>query len=182
MKDFTMAAAGGRSMSSSSSSSSPLSSSSIYAFVGWVASIMSYIIFLMWSFLPVDVLHSFGITYYPSKYSALVIPSYIMVCIFCALLAYIGYNMMNTFDPEDLRTTAAFNKSTGRVDSRGFFNYNLNYDKNLHQDATDSTPCAQPYFIKVGKRAGIPEPGDIDDLHRSYYLANNWRRKYSSDR
>lgn len=40
----------------------------VYGFVLWISSAVAYIIFLAWAFTPEEVLHSVGITYYPSKY------------------------------------------------------------------------------------------------------------------
>ena len=76
----------------------------VYAFVAWVSVIVAYIVFLIWTFTPEEVLHHYGITYYPDRYYALALPSYFMVtCIFVCFL-YMGLNMMNTFDPDDRRT------------------------------------------------------------------------------
>lgn len=38
-----------------------------YAFVGWIFTIVAYAIFIFWAYLPDEILHEYGITYYPSR-------------------------------------------------------------------------------------------------------------------
>jgi phosphatidylinositol glycan class P protein len=76
-----------------------------YAFVGWISSIVVYVIFLIWAFTPQSILHHYGITYYPSRYYAIALPAYFLVSVATILLFYIGFNLFNTFDPSDIRTT-----------------------------------------------------------------------------
>eukprot|EP01039_Chlorochromonas_danica_P015642 gene15642-18412_t len=77
---------------------------SIYAFVGLIASYVFLFAYLGWAFLPSSVLHKLGITYYPSRYYAIAIPAYGFVTFLLIVVAYIGVNMINTPDPEDLIT------------------------------------------------------------------------------
>ena len=75
-----------------------------YAFVSWIGTIIAYLIFLVWAFAPAHILHGIGITYYPNRYYAIALPSYFLVVGILAGLFYVGLNMWNTFDPEDVRT------------------------------------------------------------------------------
>ena len=76
----------------------------VYAFVAWISVSVAYIVFLIWIFTPENILHHYGITYYPDRYYAVALPCYFMVtCIFICFL-YMGFNMMSTFDPDDKRT------------------------------------------------------------------------------
>lgn len=77
---------------------------SVYAFVAWVSTVISYIIFLIWAFTPENILHYYGFTYYPSRYYALALPSYIIVILFLGGIFYTGLNMFGTFNPTDMRT------------------------------------------------------------------------------
>ena len=45
-----------------------LSSKSVYAFVAWIATIISYVIYLIWALVPDEMLQSFGWTYYPTRF------------------------------------------------------------------------------------------------------------------
>jgi len=55
-----------------------MKSTEIYAFVGWIASFISYVIYILWGFLPEEVIKGFGIQYYPHKSWAIAVP-----CLFC---------------------------------------------------------------------------------------------------
>ncbi len=79
-------------------------SKDIYAFVSWIASIAVYVIFLLWAFPSESLLHTFGLTYYPSKYWAIALPSYIITSAILAGIGYIGLNLTRTFEPTDIRT------------------------------------------------------------------------------
>ena len=77
----------------------------VYAFVGWISSICGYILFLVWAFAPESVLHDvFGVTYYPSRYYAVALPSYLMILYVFIGTLYIGLNLISTLDPDDMYT------------------------------------------------------------------------------
>lgn len=66
--------------------------SEIHFFVSWITSFIAYAIYLFWAFMPESVLLALGITYYPSRYWALAIPSYVIV----TTLTYVAiYNAIN---------------------------------------------------------------------------------------
>ncbi|CAG9319223.1 GPI19 [Blepharisma stoltei] len=66
----------------------------IYGFIGWIATFIAFILFLIWSFLPDSTLKSIGINYYPSKYWALAVPSYIIMLVIFVQIIYQGVNMI----------------------------------------------------------------------------------------
>jgi hypothetical protein len=80
------------------------SNGSIYSFVAWIATIFAYIFFLGWALLPENVLHGIGITYYPSRYYAIAFPAYVLVLYIFILTFYVGLNLFNTLEPENLGT------------------------------------------------------------------------------
>ncbi len=108
----------------------------MYSFVGWIASIFMYVCFIAWAFLPENILHSLGITYYPSRYYAVALPAYMIVLYLLTGLAYIGLNMMNTLDPDDMET--------------------------IRDRIPNQTRQAPLSFVKCGMKEGIPDFGDID--------------------
>lgn len=71
-------------------------STEIRGFVIWMFTITSYAIFLLWTSLPRSTLLYFGVTYYPSKYWAIALPSYIIFTAFLGLIAYIATNLLIT--------------------------------------------------------------------------------------
>ena len=56
----------------------------IYGFVSWVGSFLVYLLFLIWTYVPEKILHSFGIYYYPDKSWALAISSVICMTLLFA--------------------------------------------------------------------------------------------------
>lgn len=79
----------------------------VYGFVGWVSFSVAYgacaespngnreltappVLFLAWAYSPPQLLHSLGVTYYPSKWWALALPAWCCVALLCALVAYEG--------------------------------------------------------------------------------------------
>ena len=75
-----------------------LNKTAVYAFACWLATIVSYVAFLAWAFLPESVLQNYGITYYPSKYYALALPAYMIVLYWFVSISYIAVNMIFTLD------------------------------------------------------------------------------------
>lgn len=98
-----------------------------YAFISWIASISVYIVFVVWAFAPSKALHSIGVTYYPNRYWAVALPSYVIVASILVGVAYIGVNMMNTFDPEDLRTVTD-DHSRHSAETNGFADFDSSKD------------------------------------------------------
>lgn len=122
----------------------------VYAFVAWIATICVYVVFLIWAFASEDMLHNFGITYYPSKYYASALPAYVIVIYILSGITYIGINMFNTFDPDDIRTV---------ID--------------------DQSQFAPTEFIRCGPKDSIPDIGDMDPSEVTLHLAHSSLRKTS---
>ncbi|KAI8108226.1 hypothetical protein M9434_006255 [Picochlorum sp. BPE23] len=66
----------------------------VYGFLGWITSSTFYVVFLVWAFTPDFILHWYGITYYPSKYWAIALPTWLCVTVVCVHLAYMCVNSM----------------------------------------------------------------------------------------
>ena len=77
-----------------------------YGFVLYLSSFAIFILYLFWSLTPDNVLRSLGITYYPSRYWAIVLPIWVSGLIPFAILVHTSLNMINTpsFDDFDLLT------------------------------------------------------------------------------
>lgn len=78
--------------------------SEVYGFVGSITTVVATVIFLVWAYVPESWLHSIGISYYPSRYWALAVPTYLMVTIVLMLVFYIGLNFMSTPSPASINT------------------------------------------------------------------------------
>ncbi|PSS17831.1 Phosphatidylinositol N-acetylglucosaminyltransferase subunit P like [Actinidia chinensis var. chinensis] len=78
--------------------------SEVYGFVGAISTVVATVIFLIWAYVPEPWLHHIGIFYYPSRYWALAVPTYVMVTMVLAIGFYIGLNFMVTPPPTSLNT------------------------------------------------------------------------------
>ena len=92
------------SSSATASSMAKFNATSVYAFVAWIASMVVFVIFLIWAFSPRSWFHELGITYYPSRYYAIALPAYMIVIILVINMSYIGINLLMTLEPDDMFT------------------------------------------------------------------------------
>ncbi|EGC28570.1 hypothetical protein DICPUDRAFT_12291, partial [Dictyostelium purpureum] len=76
----------------------------VYGFVYWIATFLGYILYLLWAFIPESVLSNLGVHYYPSKYWAVAIPVYLIVCIMFGLVVYFCINLIITEPLESFNT------------------------------------------------------------------------------
>ncbi|KAL8160194.1 hypothetical protein V2J09_001731 [Rumex salicifolius] len=74
----------------------------VYGFVGSITTVVAAVIFFLWAYLPDCFLHSIGISYYPSRYWAVALPTYFMVTVVLAVGCYIGLNFIATPPPTSL--------------------------------------------------------------------------------
>lgn len=103
-----------------------------------------YVCFLVWAFLPANVLRWLGVTYYPSRYYAVALPAYIIVLYTLSGVMYMGYNLTNTLAPDDRET--------------------------IRDRVANRTRQAPLSVVKCGLKEGIPDFGDIDVLELSTVL------------
>jgi len=77
----------------------------VYGFVLYLASYTALILYLIWALVPDKYLHMMGLTYWPMKYWAVVLPMYgcMLLAVF-AFLFYPGVNLMMVPPLDDLRT------------------------------------------------------------------------------
>ncbi|KAJ3044392.1 hypothetical protein HDV00_002284 [Rhizophlyctis rosea] len=75
-----------------------------YGFVIYLSTIVGLILYLLWALLPDAILHSVGITYYPSRHWALVIPIWILGLIPFITLMFLGHNLFITPSLDSLYT------------------------------------------------------------------------------
>ncbi|KAJ2721887.1 hypothetical protein GGI07_003678 [Coemansia sp. Benny D115] len=67
-----------------------------YGFVIYLVSLVSFVLYLMWAYLPDSVLGAVGITYYPDRYWALALPAWWLTVVAFAYLFNMAANMYNT--------------------------------------------------------------------------------------
>ncbi|KAK9239486.1 PIG-P-domain-containing protein [Lipomyces kononenkoae] len=64
-----------------------------FGFALYVSSTFAFIVYILWAFLPQSVLHSLKIYYYPSRWWALAVPSFIVMLIVYIYVALMSYNV-----------------------------------------------------------------------------------------
>ncbi|KAI1475609.1 hypothetical protein K445DRAFT_9953 [Daldinia sp. EC12] len=63
-----------------------------YGFVLYLFSSLTFLIYLLWAYLPSPFLHALGIYYYPNRWWALAIPSFLVMLIVYIYVALAAYN------------------------------------------------------------------------------------------
>ncbi|KAI5797143.1 PIG-P-like protein [Pyronema domesticum] len=63
-----------------------------YGFTLYVISSVSFLLYIFWSFAPAAVLEAVGVSYYPSRWWSLALPSYLVVLVCYIYAALAGYN------------------------------------------------------------------------------------------
>jgi phosphatidylinositol N-acetylglucosaminyltransferase subunit P len=76
----------------------------VYGFVAWALSAISWVLYVLWAFLPGDMLRDLGVEYFPSKYWASALPAHFCVSLFFTGMAYVGLNLMRTAPLDSLDT------------------------------------------------------------------------------
>jgi uncharacterized membrane protein len=70
----------------------PSTDSDVYGFLGWITSSVFYCMFIVWSCVPDGLIQWHGVTYYPSKYWAVAVPTWACVTIVTIIVLYESMN------------------------------------------------------------------------------------------
>ena len=60
----------------------------VYGFMSWMAAGVAFILWLFWAWIPDSLLESYGVTYYPLKWWAVALPTYLVVSLFFGAFMY----------------------------------------------------------------------------------------------
>ena len=64
-----------------------------YGFVLYLASTLTFLFYILWSYLPSRFLHALGITYYPDRWWSLAMPAWIVMLLIFIYIALLSYNV-----------------------------------------------------------------------------------------
>jgi phosphatidylinositol N-acetylglucosaminyltransferase subunit P len=91
-----------------------------YGFVLYLFSSLTFLIYLLWSFLPSPFLHGLGIYYYPNRWWSLAIPSFLVVLVVYVYIALAAYNTeILTLPVNGIETVVDEAAKVAVVDARG---------------------------------------------------------------
>ncbi|KAH8682150.1 PIG-P-domain-containing protein [Xylariales sp. PMI_506] len=96
-----------------------------YGFVLYLFSSLTFLVYLLWAYLPSPFLHALGIFYYPDRWWALAVPAYIVMLIVYIFVALASYNVEYLTLPlgsletvvDDAGQVAVVDPKTGRLRS-----------------------------------------------------------------
>ncbi|OTB05060.1 hypothetical protein M426DRAFT_320119 [Hypoxylon sp. CI-4A] len=91
-----------------------------YGFVLYLFSSLTFLIYLLWSYLPSPFLHALGIYYYPNRWWALAVPSFLVMLIVYIYVALAAYNTeILTLPMTSLETIVDEAAKIATIDSKG---------------------------------------------------------------
>jgi len=70
--------------------------SDVYGFTIWIASWFLWALYMVWAFVPDSIIQSWGVTYYPDKYWAVVIPLWLILLVPFLAMFYTLLNLSKT--------------------------------------------------------------------------------------
>jgi phosphatidylinositol glycan class P protein len=69
----------------------------VYGFIFWLVSFAWAFLWFLWAFCPDEFIREkLGVSYYPSKWWAVALPTYGVACIFFSTVVYFGMNLTKT--------------------------------------------------------------------------------------
>ncbi|KAK8064804.1 PIG-P-domain-containing protein [Apiospora phragmitis] len=91
-----------------------------YGFVLYLFSTLTFLVYLLWAYLPSAFLHAMGIYYYPNRWWALAIPAFLVMLIVYIYVALAAYNVEYlTLPLTDLETIVDDAANVATIDSKG---------------------------------------------------------------
>ncbi|KAI0473891.1 PIG-P-domain-containing protein [Xylariaceae sp. FL0804] len=91
-----------------------------YGFVLYLFSSLAFLIYLLWSYLPSPFLHALGIYYYPNRWWALAVPSFLVMLLVYIYIALAAYNTeVLTLPLTSIETIVDEAANIATIDGRG---------------------------------------------------------------
>ncbi|EKX54781.1 hypothetical protein GUITHDRAFT_131792 [Guillardia theta CCMP2712] len=95
----------------------------VYGIVGYLSSLFSFALWIIWAYTPDWVLRSMGITYYPDRYWAVALPTWFIFLVIYIVIVYNAWNIINTNRFESyytIRDTIEVPKTTNEKEIQSF--------------------------------------------------------------
>ncbi|KAI9481493.1 MAG: PIG-P-domain-containing protein [Benjaminiella poitrasii] len=150
-----------------------------YGFVMYLSSFVAFVIYLIWSYVPDEILHRLGITYYPNRYWALAIPVWLMTFVWFIFFSFMAINLMNTAPFDSISCITDEHANLMSLDNELDVNQPSDWipelqdipislvNKFLYQEENSDT---EPYMMDHNTIANIPDKsvkeGDSMSLRR----------------
>ncbi|KAJ3502407.1 hypothetical protein NLJ89_g8901 [Agrocybe chaxingu] len=117
--------------------------SEFYGFVAWTSTYLLFVLYVLWAVLPDEWIVWTGVTWYPNREWAILIPSWTVVVV---ILTYITYSALA------IRATPAFDEMNAITDSRVALPSSEDRDSNHNPYLESVKPNAIPelYDIPIG--------------------------------
>ncbi|KAK0445999.1 PIG-P-domain-containing protein [Desarmillaria tabescens] len=111
-----------------------------YGFVAWTSTSLLFVVYLLWAILPDEYIEWLGVTWYPSREWAVLLPAYSVVVF---LLAYFVYFALAIYGAPSLSDTCTF------TDSRSHY-LPIRGGKQGYSSFTRSDAVPDLYDIPIG--------------------------------
>ncbi|KAK4167267.1 meiotically up-regulated gene 84 protein [Cladorrhinum sp. PSN259] len=110
-----------------------------YGFVLYLFSSLSFLIYLLWSYLPSPFLQALGIDYYPNRWWSLAVPSFIVMLLVYIYVALAAYNVeILTLPMQSIETVVDQAAQVAVVDGRGRIKAGRKREKNRREQQIGS--------------------------------------------
>ncbi|KAF5310794.1 hypothetical protein D9619_008064 [Psilocybe cf. subviscida] len=112
-----------------------------YGFVAWTSTYLFFVLYILWAVLPDEWIVWTGVTWYPNREWALLVPSWTVVTV---IFTYITYSALA------IRATPAFNEMRTITDSRAAWPSHEDGDYNPYIASAESNAIPEIYDIPIG--------------------------------
>ncbi|RDX43134.1 PIG-P-domain-containing protein [Lentinus brumalis] len=143
-----------------------------YGFVAWTSTYLLFVLYLLWAFLPDELILALGVSWYPNREWSLLIPAYGMVLVLLTYFTYFALALAGTPSFSDMRTitdskahlppAARDENVNASSEPASNLNINRNHSSNPKRAAgrSNSNSTSNPYLAHARPDA-IPELYDI---------------------
>ncbi|KAI9846746.1 MAG: hypothetical protein M1838_001153 [Thelocarpon superellum] len=153
-----------------------------YGFVLYLVSSIAFVMYLLWAYLPSPFLHQLGIHYYPDRWWALAIPSFLVMSIVYIYVALAGYNTgyltlpMNSIEnvvdeAANIATIDAEGRSHRSHPHERAHSQHQNQQSHHHHHRSDDSITDHDTTPKAGNPPSLPSVTDATSSHAAGWVA-----------